>query len=510
MSERWPNTPSEGIRPYFNRREELRLENGVIVWGYRLVIPENLRKDMLNELHSHHFGIVKTKAMARSYIYWPKIDEDIEKICKSCIYCLENRPLPPKCELTPWKIEEKPWNRVSMDFLGPINGKMLLLMVDAYSKWMEIFIMNTMTSAETEEKIKEAFARLGLPRSIVTDNAKQFVAENIQKFFKRNGIKHITSPPGFPMSNGAAENGVRTTKQNIKTRLSDPRNQSKSLSLIISEFSFSYRNTPHVATKETPSMLMFGRQIRTRMEILKENPLLEHQQENIDPECSTKTENHQKAQKRQIKNHGGRKRSFSRGERVLVTDYRTPNNRKWAKAVIEKKIGQTIYLCRLEQGNLVWKRHTNQIIRRPRESTRRGRSVDRGRQNTEFKNYKIIKSKYCYPEHTNKVNTPINSPNVSVLDQTPDSPLSSNPHPNFSEAPSESNSHNTSEFNSPHSFVDANSSFSDLDQTSKPTCSKFVTLSPDTEARAKVSRSGRRIRTPSWRKDYFCSDDDSN
>lgn len=105
--------------------------------GYRIIIPKSLRNKLLGELHAHHFGIVKTKSLARSYIYWSDLDKEIEKKCKSCIHCLWNRQAPTKSELMPWKLENSPWKRIHMDFCGPINGNMFLVVVDAYSKWME-------------------------------------------------------------------------------------------------------------------------------------------------------------------------------------------------------------------------------------------------------------------------------------------------------------------------------------------------------------------------------------
>ncbi|KAJ8909538.1 hypothetical protein NQ315_002088 [Exocentrus adspersus] len=79
----------ENIKTYYNRRHELTIHDGVLMWGYRVVVPRSLRKEILEELHSH-----QTKNLARSYVYWPNVDRHVKEICSSCIYCLENRPLP--------------------------------------------------------------------------------------------------------------------------------------------------------------------------------------------------------------------------------------------------------------------------------------------------------------------------------------------------------------------------------------------------------------------------------
>lgn len=67
-----------------NKSNELTVEYDWILWGYRTVIPQKLRKQILCELHLSHLGIVKTKTLARSYVYWPNIDVDIEQLIKYC------------------------------------------------------------------------------------------------------------------------------------------------------------------------------------------------------------------------------------------------------------------------------------------------------------------------------------------------------------------------------------------------------------------------------------------
>lgn len=174
--EDWPSRISTEIRPYYIRREELYVENGVLMWGYRMVIPKALQSELLGELHFYHFGMVKTKALARSYIYWPNIDQDIELTCRRCDYCQQNKSLPPKTDLTPWRIEKAPWQRIHIDYLGPVQGKMLLLMVDAFSKWIELMPVNSMSSLETEEKLKDV-----LPGSVCQRLSYRILQHNLKQ-----------------------------------------------------------------------------------------------------------------------------------------------------------------------------------------------------------------------------------------------------------------------------------------------------------------------------------------
>ena len=81
---------------------ELFIENGCILWGARVAIPPRFREQLLNELHLEHQGITHTKAFARSYLWWPKLDSDIESLIFSCLVCKAVQSEPPKAPLHPW------------------------------------------------------------------------------------------------------------------------------------------------------------------------------------------------------------------------------------------------------------------------------------------------------------------------------------------------------------------------------------------------------------------------
>ena len=121
-----------------------------------------------------------------------------------------------KAPLHPWAWPTLPWQRIHVDFAGPVRGKMLLIIIDAHSKWPEVYTMSSTTASKTIAKLRDAFARFGLPEQLVSDNGPQFVSEELEFFLRRNGVKHIHSSPYHPASNGAAERLVQTVKQALE------------------------------------------------------------------------------------------------------------------------------------------------------------------------------------------------------------------------------------------------------------------------------------------------------
>ena len=213
----WPETQlGEEFKPYRSRWKELNTLDGCILWGSRVVIPPQGRKAALVELHETHPGCSKMKALARSYIWWPKMDQEIEALVQKCSICQESQSSPPSAPLHPWQWPGQPWSRLHLDLAGPYMGHMFLVIVDAHSKWLDAHIMSSITSAKTIETLRSVFATHGLPRVIVTDNGSSITSDEFTTFVRKNGIKHVTSAPYRPSTNGQAERAVQTLKRGLK------------------------------------------------------------------------------------------------------------------------------------------------------------------------------------------------------------------------------------------------------------------------------------------------------
>ena len=216
--EGWPDefVPGEDFKPYKSRAEELTVEDGCILWGGRVVIPPKFREKILQELHSSHAGMNRMKMLARGYCWWPGMDQQIEGEASCCDVCIEFARNPPAAILHPWEMPSRPWSRIHLDHAGPFLGRTFLIVVDSYTKWVDIYDVPSTATEHVIEKLRTSFKMQGLPDSIISDNYHSFTSKEFEDFVKSNGVLHITSAPYHPSSNGAAERTVQSFKQTLK------------------------------------------------------------------------------------------------------------------------------------------------------------------------------------------------------------------------------------------------------------------------------------------------------
>ena len=331
------------LTPYTRRKDELSTQNGCILWGSRVVVPPKLRNSLLHELHAGHAGSSRMKELARSYIWWPDLDADLEHISNSCPECLAQRAQPPKAELHPWEWPNHPWHRIHVDYAGPVNGRYFLVVVDAHSKWVDIYHTSGPTAKETIKCLRHSFSQFGLPVSIVSDNGPCFTSQEFKDFCGLGGIRHITTAVYKPASNGLAERMVQTFKKALHA-------SSEPLQLTLDRFLFNYRLTPHTTTGVSPAELMFGRRLRSRLDLLWPADLV-----------SSRVADKQRSQK---KHHTGAPRHLSLAPESAVMIRNYSGGSKWVPSTITQQTGPLSYRCSLPSGEVV-KRHQDQII--PRE-----------------------------------------------------------------------------------------------------------------------------------------------
>ena len=344
----WPTVvEGEELRPYAKRKTELSLQDGCIFWGARVVVPPPGRTQIVEELHETHPGVSRMKSLARSYVWWPRMDQDLENKVKTCTQCQTNQNMPP-----PVPLPDRPWSRLHLDFAGPFKGQMFLIMVDAHSKWIEAHIMSNITTPTTIDKLRQVFAVHGLPD---TDNGPTFTSELFSEFMHQNGIQHVRSAPFHPASNGLAERAVQTVKEGLKRMAGD------SLSTQLSRFLFKYRLTPQTTTGRTPAELLMGRRPKARLDLLC-------------PDMKMKVVEKQEKQKERH-DRCARDRQLQPNDCVYARNFSSSINQQWLPGVILKRSGPVSYVVKLTDGR-TFRRHQDHVHLRHDTGTETEMSMD--------------------------------------------------------------------------------------------------------------------------------------
>ncbi|XP_065192543.1 uncharacterized protein K02A2.6-like [Sycon ciliatum] len=249
----WPAKPTSvpaSLRPYFAVRDELSTADGLIFRGQRVIIPASQRNATLASAHEGHQGVGKCRARARAVMWWPGMSTDIESYVMSCATCAKARPNPAE-PLISSEFPSLPWSKIACD-LCAAKGSTYLVVVDYFSRYIEVKQLTTTTSAAVIACLHSVFSTHGIPHTLVSDNGPQFASASFRAFAAELGFAHRTSSPRFAQSNGAAERAVQTAKQLIL------KNDDLPSALL------AYRSTP-LANGYSPSQLLFGRQIRSRL-----------------------------------------------------------------------------------------------------------------------------------------------------------------------------------------------------------------------------------------------------
>ena len=337
----WPDSCSEdSLKPYFNRQNELSAIDGCILWGARVIIPAAGRSLVLKKLHETHPGISKMKHLSRSYLWWPGLDADIANIVQKCETCQTNRPTPSKAPLHPWEFPTRPWARIHIDHAGPFHGKLFLVIIDAYSKWIDVQIVPSTSSEATIAKLRVIFSTFGLPEQIVSDNASGFTSTEFKLFLSENGIRHTLVSPYHPSSNGLAERAVQTFKSTVK-KLEGP------MEVRLSKFLFKYRVSPQTTTGASPAELLMGRRLRTHLDLLHPDTA-NRVADKIQKSASTKPP-----------------RRFSIGDKLYAKEFQSSN---WLPVEVVKITGPLSYHVKTEDG-LVLRRHIDHLRKRHSDNT---------------------------------------------------------------------------------------------------------------------------------------------
>jgi hypothetical protein len=264
VMEGWPTHRQNvhpGIVPYWQLRDRIYEDEGLLLLDNRIIIPAAIKQDILTKLHEGHFGQNKCKATARQLMYWPTMIQDIELMIQKCTACATHRSSNQKEPLLYHAVPEERWMKLGAD-LCDIGEDTYLVIVDYYSKYPEICKLSSKSSEAVIKALKSIYARHGIPKTLISDNVP-FASQAMHMFAKEWGFTIVTSSPRYPRSNGQAERYVGIVKTMLKKVIEGGGDPQEAL--------LQYHNSPitvHVLPY-SPAQLLFLRRLRGTLPITK-------------------------------------------------------------------------------------------------------------------------------------------------------------------------------------------------------------------------------------------------
>ena len=333
----WPDNKidlPECVKPYFQIRDELTVQNGFVFRGNRLVIPSPLRAATLVKLHRSHCGVHACQRRARDSLYWPSMNAQVKDFVSQCAVCRSMDNKQQKETLQSHQVPNRPWAKVAAD-LFVWNEKQYMVTVDYYSNFAEVDCLPKTTSGSIIKALKQHFARHGIPDTLITDNGPQFVSKKFRTFSKTWQFTHQTSSPNYPQSNGKAENTVRTVKRLFKKALKSGNDPMLAL--------LDFRNTPSEMLNSSPAQRLFSRRTKGLIPITVEllQPELQH---NVGDQLAAT-----KAKQAAAYNRNARDLPpLTKGSTVRMQPFKA--HKDWGKATVTKVLPNRSYEVKTETG----------------------------------------------------------------------------------------------------------------------------------------------------------------
>ena len=351
----WPNTIKElptDLRPFWSMRDEISVENGLLLKGNRIIIPKSMQNDVLQQLHTGHLGQEKTKLRAKDSVFWVNINRDIDKLVKFCDTCQECQPSQIAEPLLQHEIPTRPWSKLGTD-LFMFNDNQWLIIADYYSKFQIVKkLPDPCPSRVVVAVTKEVFGEYGIPDTVISDNGPHFNSVQYREFEKSWNFDHVTSSPRYPKSNGFVERQNRTVKATLKK--AKKTNTDLDLALLC------LRTTPVSHNMDSPGELLCGRKLKANLPVKIQNTVSDPEAVNIE------LQNRQKTQKYYHDKHSSVNEfpPLYPGQSVMFQDYHT---KQWQPALVVSRAEEPRSFIVQNSNGQLFRRNRRFIRNRPME-----------------------------------------------------------------------------------------------------------------------------------------------
>ena len=257
ISTGWPAKRSQilvFLHPYWNFRDELTVESGILMKNSKVLTPETLKQKYLKQIHQGHQGIEACRSRAREFVFWVNINSDLKEMVEKCDICQSQQNSTTSIQKYVSEVPPHPWHTLGSDLID------FLVIVDYFSKYLIVRKIPNSTSSAVIKELGMIFSEFGNPLVFRSDNGPCYSSQEFRFFMQNWLIEHRTSSPHYPQSNGLAESMVKVSKNLIEKAVRQDLPWNRLL--------LDYRCTPISSEIPSPAEILFGRKLRSSISIL--------------------------------------------------------------------------------------------------------------------------------------------------------------------------------------------------------------------------------------------------
>ena len=305
----------------------------------QLVLPSRCRRTVLELAHeipiAGHMGKTKTKERILSRFYWPSLHSDVDMYCRSCSVCQKTaQSRVKKAPIIPLPVIEEPFSRIAMDIVGPLpksssGNRYILVLCDYASRYPEAVPLRSIDAEHIADELIKIFARVGIPRDILTDQGSNFNSQLLVELYRLLHVHPIRTSLYHPQTDGMVERFNKTLKSMLRKLVEG---EGKNWDVFHPYLLFAYREVPQSSTGFSPFELLYGREVRGPLDVLRETWVVGEKskestvsyvlamREKLKEMTEIVQENVSKEQSRQKRwyEKGAQTREFKPGDLVLV------------------------------------------------------------------------------------------------------------------------------------------------------------------------------------------------
>lgn len=242
----------------------------------QIVLPLEYRHHVLTLAHSiplsGHFGKKTARCILQPF-YWPSLHRDVAAFCRECETCQKSSHRGvARAPMLPLPVVSVPFQRIAMDIVGPLprncsGNRYILVLCDYATRYPEAIPLKSIDAGHIAEELVTVFSRVGLPEEILTDQGTNFTSQLLSEIYHLLHIKGLRTSPYHPQTDGFVERFNQTLKSMLRKTATE---EGKDWDKLIPYVLFAYSKVPQESTGFSPFELLYGREVRGPLDVLKE------------------------------------------------------------------------------------------------------------------------------------------------------------------------------------------------------------------------------------------------